>query len=125
MVGYVFFQNECVKNKVFSIRELLIGADTRYGYGRLTLEEKGSASELFGKPVDLTQKEHPRVCTDVVLGHTKIDVNLQGSFDLLEGQDRGNVVIIGLTWAPGSCASKSLTFEILPGGIWQPVMQGA
>ncbi|MBC7343866.1 MAG: hypothetical protein H5U03_00235 [Clostridia bacterium] len=123
MVGYVFLSEDQIKNQVFSVQELWVGADTRYGYGWLQRLDCQETSEFFGKQVDLGNG-NPRVLTDITFGHVKIDPNmtLQGSFELLEGWDRGTIEIIDLTWAPGSFAAEAArTFEILPGGIWQPV----
>ena len=119
-VGYVFFNDDSIKEQVLSIEELFIGADTRYGFGRIELVEPPTkAAQCFGEEVIL-DKSDPWIKTDTVLAHVKAgNVKLMGSFELLQHWDRGKIAISGLAWSPGSFAEKKERFAVLPSGLWE------
>ncbi len=109
---------------VLDIEELFIGGDTRYGLGQVQKVECSQASELFGKPVDLTGKD-PQVQTNQLLayglpGHNR---NLFGALEQLIIWDYGSLRSGSLTWVPGSRGSRvkdnSLRWRIRVDGFWE------
>lgn len=120
-VGYVFFTDSLIKDKVFKIKEIFVGADIRYGFGRLFLSSLDRDDSCFGKDVVLDRDE-PHITTDIVFAHVKSEgTDLKGAMELLQFWDKNRFSIHGLAWCPGSrVKEKSLTFKIAQNGIWEP-----
>jgi len=121
-VGYVFIRDEGLKNEVFTINELFIGADTRYGFGGVVRKEDPLLQDkCFGKEVKL-DAVNPVVKADTILGHVKANsrggFNFSGSVELVQQWDKEKILISGLAWMPGSFTSEEKEFVILQNGFW-------
>ncbi|GIV64056.1 MAG: RAMP superfamily CRISPR-associated protein [Chloroflexota bacterium] len=132
MVGYLFCLDDALCDQIRSIREILIGGDTRYGLGNLQQIYWENADNLFGSPVVLNG-DSPKVDTDRMLGHTpdptqnhcchrrpKVDT-FQGSQECISGWEMvaGKMKEAQLTWEPGCCADKKHDFAIREDGLWE------
>jgi len=119
-VGCVFIRDEGLNNEIFGIKELFLGADTRYGFGRIGCEDDTFSEEkCFGKQVRL-HGLNPVIKTDTIFGHLKagLQTDIKGSMELVQQWDTGKILISGLAWVPGSYFSGEKEFEILPDGFW-------
>ncbi|MBC7218445.1 MAG: hypothetical protein H5U36_10040 [Candidatus Caldatribacterium sp.] len=120
-VGYVFFQDEALCKEVQEITELLIGADTRYGFGHLRRIQWKQPKDCFGKRVNLDSK-NPLIESRYLLGHLlATDPTFKGALEVLQQWDKEQAHVVGLTWVPGSRVrdDKINIFEILPSGLWE------
>jgi len=122
-VGYVFFGDNVLKDKVFHVNELFAGADTRYGFGRLVrMEYLSEVTQCFGKQIKLDQQS-PWIKTDTVFAHVGAhNFGIRGFVQLLQQWDREEILISGLAWAPGSFVEEEAFFAILPSGLWKPLI---
>lgn len=124
MVGYVFFANESVQNQVFSIKELLVGSDTRYGFGHIELVKHSEVSHFLNYEVELNHT-NPSIKSNIALGHVAPDprINFAGDFEILEGRYLQRIYTHGLTWKPGTKVDngQDVHFEILDYGLWRPI----
>ncbi len=121
-VGYVFIRSDAsIGDEIFEINELFVGADTRYGLGRIVREgEPSHENKCFGKEVELN-RNNPLIKTDTILAHlnaSKISF-LKGSMEMVQQWDKGNILISGLAWIPGSFDKEEQEFSIMQNGFWE------
>lgn len=122
-IGYLFVNDQNLVDQIFEITELFLGADTRYGLGRLEQIERQdiqSVANFFGQPVNLNSAS-PKVQTKIIFAHIMIDEisskEMKGSWEIFERWDQG-IRTEGLCWVPGSIISSERWFKFLPSGIW-------
>ncbi len=124
MVGYVFIADESVQNQVFSIKKLMVGADTRYGFGHIELVKHPEASRFLDYEVELNHT-NPRIKSNIAFGHIMPDPHFKfkGDFEVLEGRYLQRIYTQGLTWKPGTKvdSDQDVYFEILDNGLWRPI----
>ncbi len=117
--GYVFVKGGKFAEQIQEITELFVGADTRYGLGRLERAMFQDATDFFTRSVDL-RADSPKVQTDIVLAHTVVDsgTRMEGDREILGLWNQG-LQIQGLCWVPGSRVEENAWFEFLPSGLWR------
>jgi len=120
------------------LRELQIGGERRYGFGRLRLSLDGWAKTqglLPGYAVHLDGKQ-PKVTIDefrAVLAHVPTEgIQGKGLIEPLVGRETdtrkshafGCRLTCGvMCWTPGSVLKSATRFEITPQGLWSPIEQ--
>jgi len=122
MVGYVLIKEwPFPATSLEEIRELHLGADTRYGLGRLhRVEEWVKAEDIFGLPVEINC-EAPLVKASFTLGHAYA-LTLNGALELIFGWDWGKGLSHyggkSILWVPGSSSTEENSWQINEWGIW-------
>ena len=118
------------------LKELQVGGERRYGFGRLKLSQDNWAvtqEMLPGYTVHLEGKR-PQVTVEgfnPVLAHVPTeDVQGRGMIEPLVGRETdsskshafGRRLTRGvMCWAPGTVLETAVRFEIIPEGVWSPV----
>lgn len=122
--GYIFLKdNAFYKQLNETIKNLFIGADSRYGLGKIRLVKFEEAEKVFQNDIDLVQY-HPIIFSKNILAHVPVmDKNasevLRGSRERLGGWDINKIWEENhLSWSPGSCADKELRWMIDTYGSW-------
>ncbi|NIA09293.1 MAG: hypothetical protein GWP10_06080, partial [Nitrospiraceae bacterium] len=108
-VGYLFLRNNGFRRQLENINTVFVGGDTRYGLGKIKLEQwydLPADLSVFGKPVRLENND-PEIESDFVWGHvlagSESPINgIQGTKELLGGWEQGEPRKGCLAWAPGS-----------------------
>jgi hypothetical protein len=121
MVGYVLIKEwPFPAISLEEICELHLGADTRYGLGRLHLVEWVKAEDIFGLPVEINC-ESPLVKASFTLAHAYAPA-LYGALELILGWDWGKGLSDyggkSILWVPGSTSTEKNSWQINEWGIW-------
>ncbi|AKB36818.1 DUF324 domain containing Cmr6-like protein [Methanosarcina siciliae C2J] len=126
MIGYIFVRSGSQHaNSVREIDNLLIGGDTRYGFGSLIRLDISEETNVFGNNIDLS-KENPVVISSIILGQATTTKSMKGDLEAFAGWD--NTSDSGLQnfatfWMPGSSIvsdKDNLNHWIIePGGFWK------
>ena len=124
-LGYVFLRNNGFRRQLENIGIVFVGGDTRYGLGKIKLEQWDDLSadlSVFGKPVCLDNND-PEIQSSSVWGHApaggEIPINgMRGMKELLGGWEQGNPRKSCLTWAPGSTLDTSVSWSVDTYGHW-------
>ncbi len=133
MVGYVllkssqqseFHQDDCLKLRI------MVGGDTRYGFGILQCICCTPSTNLFELQIDL-HGQHPIVHSNVIYAHAKANTKLLvGKLEVCAGWDTAAgsklVHFPTLLYAPGSnipenSANQTARWQIMPNGLWEPL----
>lgn len=125
LLGYVFLRNNGFRRQLSNIDRLFVGGDTRYGLGKVCLEQWDDLtadSLIFGKPANLCN-EHPGIRSNFVWGHVPTgnhaSINeMRGTKELLGGWEIANPWKGCLTWAPGSYLEGQALWAIDNYGYW-------
>jgi len=119
-VGYVFLKDPEGQDKlktVCEIRELFVGGEIRYGFGRLTLQELEEAQQCFGyqvTPGHAVSIQSP----EYLLAHS-LDADVaSGDQEVLFGWDWQTPLLDNLHWMPGTKLKGSLNYTIDEVGRW-------
>ncbi len=126
MIGYVLVKsNSSYIDSIKEIETLLIGGDTRYGFGKLRQVDFSNQSYLFNNTVNLSDSE-PIITGRSVLGHTATVKNMSGDIEALAGWDylsNGRLKGFEKTyWTPGSFSPDGQSdWKIGRHGHWENV----
>jgi hypothetical protein len=122
--GYVFLKENRFYKQLNEMNEtVFIGADTRYGLGKIRRVKFDKTDKVFGTEMELVQ-DHPIITSKIVLGHvpmTDKDANetLRGHKERIGGWDIDKLWEENeVSWVPGSCADKELRWMIDTYGSW-------
>ncbi|MFZ3114999.1 MAG: hypothetical protein WA133_13140 [Syntrophales bacterium] len=140
-VGYIFISDDteykwaAIKD---AIKEIFVGGDRKYGWGRLVLYREIEDEKVFGLalPPDKDKPEVTIPSGHAVPAHTSInqDLRIKGDVEPLVGRDWGEVMNeegkkkVGfgqqisradICWMPGSVLMEETTFNIGEYGILQ------
>ena len=119
LVGYIFLRNNSFFKQFSETKTLFLGGDTRYGLGRVSLQDEISkADSIFDKKIEMGHV----IETDLILGHAPANINgkdLHGAQEMLWGwhlkkAQTENVVY----WVPGSRTKDCETWSIDNYGRW-------
>lgn len=133
MIGYIFLQkNSHYLESLKKIKNLFIGGDTRYGFGKLIRSEFSEQTKVFGEAVDLS-KEAPVITSYRVLGPTEKEQTenesnpiMIGDLEVFSGWDYTSKSkeedFNKIYWIPGSSISSKenkANWRIEPSGFWK------
>jgi len=129
LVGYVFIHkglDQELRENLEQLEAIVIGGDSRCGFGQLRRVGKDKATSLFGCTVDLGESE-PQVEAERVLAHAATNCrgpsNLRGETEILRGWDYGRKEhwhVKSPLWVPGSCAQSPQMWRVEHSGRWFP-----
>jgi hypothetical protein len=130
LVGYVFIHkglDQELRENLEQLEAIVVGGDSRYGFGQLRRVAKNDATSLFGCRVELGERD-PQVKTERVLAHAATNCrgpsDLRGEMEMLRGWDYGKKEhwhVKSLLWVPGSCAQSPQMWRIEHSGRWSGV----
>lgn len=125
-VGYVFLHQNLARNIMNTLRqikELYIGGETRYGFGRLMRVDCSQAASFFQDAEVGLGTSEPVVRIGFAMAHTRMDglSGVIGAMECIAGWDMvtGGLKEGELTWAPGSCWTEKRNCAIREDGLWQ------
>lgn len=129
MVGYVFLRDGSnLRGDLEGIASIMVGGDTRYGFGRLRRIAFSLAPTVFGAGVDLNDPNHPVIESEVLYAHAGNMNNLAlvGNRELLFGWDNANgkgLILLSSTpdplWTPGSTVETTVRWKVGQNGLWE------
>lgn len=123
-VGYCFLRNTgtgTIQGDVTQICEILIGGESRYGFGRLSRVQWEQEDKVFGVSVDLNNQDPLLQGLGYLLAHASLSVSAEtwGDWEVLVRWDwqtlQGNNSPV---WRPGT-KIRPANFIITPDGLWQ------
>lgn len=124
LVGYVFLRNNGFRRQLESLNTVFVGGDTRYGLGKVKLEQwddLSAGSSVFDMNVYL-DKDSPQIKSDSVWGHVRAGQGsisgMTGMKELLGGWEQGNPWKGCLMWAPGSSLDRPVLWSVDSYGYW-------
>jgi len=124
-VGYVFLWDSNDAHGLKVVKELWVGGESHYGFGRLhRLLLEDLVEDCFGVSLDL-QDDAPVLQEPTFLwAHvTAVDNNVVfGAQESLLGWDYGNLcreAFSGLCWIPGSRVKGTTRYRIMESGLWE------
>ncbi len=131
LVGYVFIHkglDQELREHLEQLEAIVVGGDSRYGFGQLRRVSKNDATSLFGCRVELGERD-PQVKTERVLAHAATNCHgrsdLRGEMEILRGWDYGgHWQVKSPLWVPGSCAQSPQMWRIEHSGRWSGVPEG-
>ena len=123
MMGYVFFRDEAIRERLEPIRRVFVGGDARYGFGLMEREEPVTPTDKFFGDKVVLDTENPLVDAAVIRAHVAAEepaLSLSGaqeriggwSWDQLEGD-------LGRLWAPGSRSDSPIRWNVCKDGFWR------
>ena len=126
-VGYVFLRDGNDLYGLKGVKELWVGGESRYGFGRLRLIEwEGSVGDCFGASLDLEGEEPILKEPEFLLAHTLVDkdnlVSGAGALEVVLWWDQDKLYSetpSSLCWAPGS--QVKARYRIMKSGVWEKV----
>lgn len=127
MVGYVFLKQQGnMRNDLQRITSIIMGGDTRYGFGHLRRIAFSPAPTVFGANVDLNNPDHPVIESEVLYAHAKGPENLVGSREMLVGWDNASgkgLISLSPTpdplWTPGAVVGNMVKWKVERNGLWE------
>ncbi|MGQ9561839.1 MAG: hypothetical protein ACUVWA_15215 [Candidatus Oleimicrobiaceae bacterium] len=127
MVGYVFLERQgIIRNHLQKITSVIMGGDTRYGFGRLRRIDCSSETTVFRAGVDLNDPNHPVIESEVLYAHAGNAHHLVGNRELLVGWDNANgkrLISLSSTpdplWTPGSTVETTVRWKVERNGLWE------
>jgi len=129
MVGYVFLRDGSnMRSDLEGIASIMVGGDTRYGFGRLRRIALTQEQAVFGAQVELGDQD-PIVCSEIVYAHATGAENLVGSREMLVGWDNagGRGLFAQNTdplWVPGATVAGgefTCKWKVEQNGLWVKV----
>lgn len=124
-LGYIFIKED--SQDFLDVNFLMLGGDTRYGWGWVRQTSCEREDKFFGFQVDLSAAE-PIIHTRTLLAHTLPDksVEIRGNYEYLIGWDRceDKLYAGGILWVPGSCCTSEVRVSVDEEGKWVIQTQG-
>ena len=127
-VGYMFLKNtvpQTLEDVLKDIREVFIGGETRYGFGRLKLipfAEQFPWEEThtcFGYKVLLAEREPQVNNPSYLMAHGSV-TEAKGEWEILFRWDWQTIQVENHPlWKPGSLIANEKSFVVRPDGLWQ------
>ena len=109
-----------------AIKEIFVGGERRYGFGRLILDSSQSANDFFGYKIDTSTTSFTIPGENPIPGHLPVlaNLNLKGDIEPLVGREwepgKNGKVGFGqkvseaeICWVPGSALTKEETLKLV------------
>ena len=123
--GYVFLRDGNDPYGLKNVKELWVGGESRYGFGRLSrVQPEGPVNDCFGISLDLSDKD-PILCEpEFIWAHAPLDGGeaKAGAWEIVLGWDQNTLrseASCSPCWKPGSRAKGKIRFRLLGNGLWQ------